>query len=56
VRIDSHHHLWRYNSAEYGWISDDMSDLRRDFLDAELRSQLNEAKVDGSVVVQARQA
>ena len=56
MRIDSHHHLWRYDAAEYGWITEDMPDLRRDFLSAELRSQLNEAKVDGSVVVQARQS
>jgi L-fuconolactonase len=56
VRIDSHHHLWRYNSAEYGWISDDMSALRRDFLASDLRTQLNEAKVDGSIAVQARQS
>ncbi len=56
MRIDSHHHLWRYDPAEYDWISDDMSGLRRDFLTSELRSQLNEAKVDGSVAVQARQS
>jgi len=56
VRIDSHHHIWRYNSAEYDWISDDMSALRRDFLDSELRSQVNQAKVDASVAVQARQS
>src|ERR1700733_16305413 len=56
MRIDSHHHLWIYDSAEYDWISDDMSDLRRDFLNSELRSQLSAAKVDGSVAVQARQS
>jgi L-fuconolactonase len=56
MRIDSHHHLWRYDSAKYDWISDDMQALRRDFLISELRSQLIEAQVDGSVAVQARQS
>ena len=35
-RIDAHHHLWRYSAAEYGWIDDSMSALRRDFLAKDL--------------------
>jgi L-fuconolactonase len=55
MRIDSHHHLWRYTQAEYGWIDDAMQVLRRDFLVADLEAELTTAAVDGTVVVQARQ-
>jgi L-fuconolactonase len=54
-RIDSHHHLWHYTPEEYGWIGDDMTPLRRDFLLDDLRRELADAGVDGTVAVQARQ-
>lgn len=54
-RIDSHHHLWRYTPDDYGWISDDMAALRRDFLVDNLRTEMASAHVDGTVAVQARQ-
>ena len=53
--VDSHHHFWRYDPAEYGWISDSMRALRRDFLPADLRREIEAAGVDGVVSVQARQ-
>ena len=53
--IDSHHHFWRYDPVEYGWISDSMRALRRDFLPADLRREVEAAGVDGVVSVQARQ-
>ena len=55
-RIDAHHHFWGYNPEEYGWISDDLCLLRRDFLPAELRTQIQMATIDGVVSVQARQS
>ena len=54
--IDSHHHFWRYDPVEYGWISDSMRALRRDFLPADLRREIEAAGVDGVVSVQARQS
>ena len=54
--IDSHHHLWQYTSEQYAWISDEMSVLRRDFLEAELRQVARQSGVDGFVSVQARQS
>jgi L-fuconolactonase len=54
-RIDAHHHLWRYNPAEYGWIDETMAGLRRDFLAADLMAEIGPAGIDGTVVVQARQ-
>ena len=53
--IDAHHHLWRYSAAEYGWIDEDMAALRSDFLPSDLKSAMESAGIDGTIVVQARQ-
>ena len=55
ITIDAHHHLWHYSPAEYRWIDDSMSELRRDFLIADLERELTGAGVDGTIVVQAQQ-
>ena len=54
--IDAHHHLWRYTPAEYGWIDEEMQALRRDFLPEDLKAAMATAGIDGTIVVQARQA
>jgi L-fuconolactonase len=54
--IDAHHHLWRYNPAEYGWIGDHQAVIRRDFLPDHLAADLHAAGVTGAVAVQARTA
>lgn len=53
--IDSHHHFWRFDPSEYGWISESMEVLQRDFLPADLQEKMRAAGVDGAVSVQARQ-
>ena len=55
MRIDAHHHLWRYSAQEYGWIDNSMEVLRRDYLPSELAAHCAAARVDGAIVVQARQ-
>lgn len=55
MRIDAHQHFWIYNPAEYGWIGESMSALRRDFLPDDLRPELQNAEFHGSIVVQTRQ-
>lgn len=55
VRIDAHHHLWRYTPQEYGWINEQMGVLRRDFLSEDLKPLLDRAGLGGAVLVQARQ-
>ena len=55
MRIDAHQHFWVYNPAEYGWIDESMSALRRNFLPNDLRPELLNAEFHGSIVVQARQ-
>ncbi len=56
MHIDAHHHLWRYNAEEFGWIEDAASSLRRDFLLQEFEATMAAADVQASVVVQARQS
>jgi L-fuconolactonase len=55
MRVDAHQHFWIYNPAEYGWIDESMSALRRDFLPEDLKPELDGSGFHGSVAVQARQ-
>jgi L-fuconolactonase len=55
IRLDAHQHFWRYHPAEYAWIIDAMSGLRRDYLPGDLRPLLDAIGFDGSIAVQARQ-
>jgi L-fucono-1,5-lactonase len=54
MRIDAHHHFWKYNPIEYGWMNDSMQAIRRDFLPEHLRLELVAAGIDGVVSVHAR--
>ncbi len=54
MRIDSHHHFWRYSPEAYAWISPEMRVLRRDFGPADLKALLDEHGIDGAISVQAR--
>lgn len=56
ITIDAHHHLWHFSEAEFSWIDDRMAVLRRDFLLEELELEAALAKMDGTVVVQARES
>ena len=55
MKIDAHQHFWKYSVAEYGWIDDQMSIIRRDFLPSDLEREIRNAGVDGVITVQARQ-
>jgi L-fuconolactonase len=55
MRIDAHQHFWRYDEREYDWIDDSMAALRRDFLPADLKRELEGNGFQGCVAVQARQ-
>ena len=56
MRVDAHQHFWQYSEAEYGWISDPMAAIRRDFLPGDLFPLLVETGIDATVAVQARQS
>ncbi len=55
MRIDAHQHFWRYAPELYGWMTEEMRVIRRDFLPADLGHHLAEHDIDASVCVQARQ-
>lgn len=55
MTIDAHHHLWKYGAAEYGWITRDMTVIRRDFLPADLEPLMHHFGIEATVAVQARQ-
>ena len=39
--IDAHQHFWKYNSEQYGWITDEMQVIKRDCLPADLLPELH---------------
>jgi L-fuconolactonase len=53
--LDTHHHFWKYNPVEFGWIADEMASIRRDFLPSDLKKTLASTDVEGVISVQARQ-
>jgi len=53
--IDAHHHLWEFNSADFGWMDDSMDLLKKDYLPGDLEAEIVDVGVTGTVVVQARQ-
>jgi L-fuconolactonase len=56
MNIDSHQHFWKYNPQRNGWITDEMSFLKRDFLPKDLIEELRGSGIDGSIAVQADQS
>jgi L-fuconolactonase len=55
MRIDAHQHFWNFNSQEYGWMTDAMAELKRNYLPGDLLPLLHQAGFEGCVSVQARQ-
>jgi L-fuconolactonase len=56
MRIDAHQHFWTYQPARDGWITDEMSILKRDFLPEDLLPELGSAGIEGCIAVQADQS
>ncbi len=52
--IDAHHHVWDPAEADYPWMTDDLSVLRRRFDADDLRRLIGPAGVTGTVLVQTR--
>ncbi len=55
MKIDSHHHFWKYDPLEYAWMDASMVDIQRDFLPCHLQREIADTAVNGVVTVQARQ-
>ncbi len=56
MRLDAHQHFWRYDPVKDGWITDEMSVLKRDFLPEHLMPELAAHGLDGCLAVQADQS
>jgi L-fuconolactonase len=56
MKIDSHHHFWKYDPQTYSWMNDQMEILKKDYLPDDLHINIIEAKIDGVVSVQADQS
>lgn len=56
MTIDAHQHFWHFDPIRDGWITDDMTNIRRDFLPADLEPVLAQNGIDGCVAVQAAQS
>jgi L-fuconolactonase len=56
LRIDAHQHFWKYDPVKDGWITEEMSAIRRDFLPGDLWPLLRAQKIDGCIAVQADQS
>ncbi len=52
-RIDAHHHVWRIDRGDYGWLTPDSGAIYRDFTLADLWPLLADAGIVGTVLVQA---
>ncbi len=55
IKIDAHHHLWKYTPETHGWIDESMAVLKRDFLSEEIGENLKQSGYEGCVAVQASQ-
>jgi L-fuconolactonase len=56
MKIDSHQHFWRYNSARDAWITGEMAVLKHDFLPEQFAQECAANGMDVSVAVQADQS
>lgn len=56
MTIDAHQHFWHYNPARDGWITAEMSALKRDFLPQHLFPELRDNQVEGCIAVQVDQS
>ena len=52
--VDAHHHFWDPATADYPWLTDELSVIRRRFTPDDLAPLLEDAQVDGTVLVQTR--
>ncbi len=56
LRIDAHQHFWKYDPTQHAWITPEMKVIQKDFLPGDLQPVLEEARIDGCVLVQVDQS
>ena len=55
MRIDGHQHYWIAERGDYHWMSPEVPILRRDYLPADLRPDLQRHGIEKTILVQAAQ-
>ncbi|MEO6453517.1 MAG: amidohydrolase family protein, partial [Ginsengibacter sp.] len=55
-RIDAHQHFWKFDLVRDSWITDEMSNIKKDFLPADLLPLLQQNNFEGCVAIQADQS
>ena len=56
MRIDSHQHFWKFDPIRDQWITEEMTELRKDFLPGDLLPLLQQNNIDGCIAIQADQS
>ena len=56
MKIDAHHHFWKYDPVRYSWMNDRMEILKQDYQPSELLIEIEKTGIDGVVSVQADQS
>ncbi len=56
MKIDSHHHFWKYDPVEYSWMNQEMGILKQNYGPDELENEIRKVEIDGVVSVQASQS
>ena len=53
MRLDAHQHFWSVARGDYGWLTSELAPIYRDFLPHDLSPLLQQAGIDGTILVQA---
>ena len=56
MKIDAHHHFWKYDPVRYSWMNESMEILKKDYQPADLQVEIAKAEIEGVVSVQADQS
>ena len=56
MKIDAHHHFWKYDPVRYSWMNERMEVLKNDYQPADLLVEIEKTGIDGVVSVQADQS
>lgn len=53
TRIDAHHHVWRLERGDYGWLTPALGPIHRDFAPTDLAPLLTARGIGATILVQA---
>jgi L-fuconolactonase len=56
MKIDSHHHFWKYDPVTYSWMNEKMGVLKKDYQPEDLQAEIKSSNIDGVISVQADQS